>query len=170
MLFDDERVSSPVFARAPASRAARSQRERMRFIVSSRNKTPASLIPSAQDKSKINSIGDATVFMNTKFVLSAALILSSASAALASAESNLDKTQNAREWAEHLGNNQRHEMAFASNNYDSPDWAPVYVAPSAITCPTLEGYPDCHPDARASGSDYSSRHPVTNRSQHQRRP
>jgi hypothetical protein len=110
------------------------------------------------------------VFMNTKIALSAALILGFASAALASAESNLDETLSAREWAEYLGNNQKHEMAFASNNYDSPDWAPVYAAPTAIPCPTLEGYPDCHPDARASWSEYSSRHPATNRSQHQRRP
>jgi hypothetical protein len=39
-------------------------------------------------------------------------------------------------------------------------------AHSAITCPTLEGYPDCHPDERASSSvdSTASRHPLGNRS------
>jgi hypothetical protein len=39
---------------------------------------------------------------------------------------------------------------------------------SAITCPTLEGYPDCHPDDRASSSVYSTnpRHPIGDRSRH----
>src|ERR1700746_1261430 len=27
--------------------------------------------------------------------------------------------------------------AVASNNYDSPDWAPVHVSPRAAPCPTL---------------------------------
>jgi hypothetical protein len=42
------------------------------------------------------------------------------------------------------------------------------AARSAITCPTLEGYPDCHPDDRASSSAYStnSRRPVSDRSRH----
>jgi hypothetical protein len=37
---------------------------------------------------------------------------------------------------------------------------------SATTCPTLEGYPDCHPDDRASSSVYSTnpRRPVSDRS------
>jgi len=41
---------------------------------------------------------------------------------------------------------------------------------SAVTCPALEGYPDCHPDARAFWMEYStnSRHP--GRSPYQRRP
>jgi hypothetical protein len=39
-------------------------------------------------------------------------------------------------------------------------------AQSAITCPTLEGYPDCHPDDRGSSSVHStnSRRPVSDRS------
>ena len=39
-------------------------------------------------------------------------------------------------------------------------------ARSPITCPVLEGYPDCHPDSRASSSPYSthSRRPVSDRS------
>jgi len=41
-------------------------------------------------------------------------------------------------------------------------------AQSTITCPTLEGYPDCHPDGRAPSSVYStnSQHPVSDRSRH----
>jgi hypothetical protein len=41
-------------------------------------------------------------------------------------------------------------------------------AQSAITCPTLEGYPDCHPDDRASSSVHSthSRRPASDRSRH----
>ena len=43
---------------------------------------------------------------------------------------------------------------------------------SNITCPALEGYPDCHPDDRAPWAKYStnSRRPVAAHSQHQRRP
>jgi len=43
---------------------------------------------------------------------------------------------------------------------------------STITCPALEGYPDCHPDDRAPWAKYStdSRRPVAARSQHQRGP
>jgi hypothetical protein len=39
---------------------------------------------------------------------------------------------------------------------------------STITCPTLEGYPDCHPDGRASWTLYSTnpRRPVTDPSRH----
>jgi hypothetical protein len=43
----------------------------------------------------------------------------------------------------------------------------------AITCPTLEGYPDCHPDDRASWTTIYSTHsprPVTDPSRHQRGP
>ena len=41
-------------------------------------------------------------------------------------------------------------------------------AQGAISCPTLEGYPDCHPDDRASRSTYStnSRRPVSDHSRH----
>jgi hypothetical protein len=39
-------------------------------------------------------------------------------------------------------------------------------AQGAIACPTLEGYPDCHPDDRASSraDSTSSRRPVSDRS------
>ena len=38
----------------------------------------------------------------------------------------------------------------------------------AIICPTLEGYPDCHPDGRAPWSLYSTdfRRPVTDHYRH----
>jgi len=41
-------------------------------------------------------------------------------------------------------------------------------AQSVISCPTLEGYPDCHPDDRASSSVHStnSRRPVSDHSRH----
>jgi hypothetical protein len=42
------------------------------------------------------------------------------------------------------------EQALASNNYDSPLWAPVYVPQSGPPCSALEGYPDCHPDSYPS--------------------
>jgi hypothetical protein len=101
-------------------------------------------------------------------ILAGTLILGSASATLASTETNPGGPQGAREWTEHLGD-QSHQMALASNNYHSFDWAPPTDAtPGATTCPALEGYPDCHPDARPG--EYSSGHPEPNRSQFQRRP
>lgn len=64
------------------------------------------------------------------------------------------------------------EQALASNTYDSPDWAQVYVTPSVDHCPTLEGYPDCHPDSHASWGEYSTgpRHPMSRNSSYRRRP
>jgi hypothetical protein len=71
------------------------------------------------------------MFIKTKIAIAAALIVGTASAALANdVETNLNG--------------------------------------STITCPTLEGYPDCHPDGRASWTLYStsSRRPVTDPSRH----
>ena len=84
----------------------------------------------------------------TKITLAAAFILSAASAAFANGQT------------------------LASNNYDSPAWAYVYAPPSATFCPTLEGYPDCHPDSHASGDEYSAgrRLPTNGRSSYERRP
>ena len=41
-------------------------------------------------------------------------------------------------------------------------------AQGAITCPALEGYPDCHPDDRAlwTGHSTNSRRSVSGRSRH----
>lgn len=63
-------------------------------------------------------------------------------------------------------------QVLASNNYDRADWAQVYVAPSVGLCPTLEGYPDCHPDSLPSWGGYSasSKYPASKHSSHQRRP
>ena len=64
------------------------------------------------------------------------------------------------------------EQTLASNNYDSPDWAQVYAAPSVAPCPALEGYPDCHADSHASWGDSSpgQRRSVSKHSSYQRRP
>ena len=40
---------------------------------------------------------------------------------------------------------------------------------STIACPTLEGYPDCHPDGRASWTLYSTTGEVMARSRGMRR-
>jgi hypothetical protein len=72
------------------------------------------------------------MFTNTKIALTAALILSAASAALANdIETNPSEAQSAREWAAYLGQTDKHEREslFVSNTYDSPDWAPVYAGP-----------------------------------------
>jgi hypothetical protein len=63
-------------------------------------------------------------------------------------------------------------QALASNNYDSPDWTPAYAVPRATYCPTLEGYPDCHPDSHASWDQHSvtPTHPLSGRSAHPSRP
>jgi hypothetical protein len=73
------------------------------------------------------------VCTNTKIALAAVLILGAASAALANdVETSPSEPQSAREWAQYLGQKQKHENVLAFNG-----------------CPTLEGYPDCHPDGRA---------------------
>ena len=67
------------------------------------------------------------MFTNTKIALAAALFVGAASAALANdVETNPSSAQSAREWAQYLGQNHKHENMFASNTYDSPDWAPIY--------------------------------------------
>lgn len=38
----------------------------------------------------------------------------------------------------------------------SADWAQIYVSSSVAPCPTLEGYPDCHPDSHLSWGEYSA--------------
>ena len=80
------------------------------------------------------------MFINMKITLAAALVPGAASAALANdIDVNPSSTQSAREWAQYLGQKQKHENWFASN-----------------ACPELEGYPDCHPDGSASWTQYST--------------
>jgi hypothetical protein len=72
--------------------------------------------------------------INARLTLAAVIVLGAASAALANdIETNPSEAQSAREWAAYLGQTHGHkrEMVFASNTYDSPDWAPVYVEPTA---------------------------------------
>ena len=83
------------------------------------------------------------MFTNTKIALAAALVLGAASAALANdVETNPSSAQSAREWAEYLGQNQKQENRFASNTYDSPDWAPIYSGPSVGREPRVGVYRD----------------------------
>jgi opacity protein-like surface antigen len=80
------------------------------------------------------------MFTNTKIALAAALIVGAASAALANdVETNPSSAQSAREWAEYLGQNQKHEK-FASNTYDSPDWAPIYSGSTIRREPAASAY------------------------------
>jgi hypothetical protein len=77
------------------------------------------------------------MFTNTKIALAAALVLGTASAALANdVETNPSSAQSAREWAQYLGQKQKHEDRFASNTYDSPDWAPIYSGSTSRREPT----------------------------------
>lgn len=80
------------------------------------------------------------MFTNTKIALAAAFVLGAASAALANdIDVNPSSAPSAQEWAQNLGQEQKHENTFASS-----------------TCPALEGYPDCHPDGSVSWSLYST--------------
>jgi hypothetical protein len=94
--------------------------------------------------STVNAEGETTMPTFTKITLVTAFILGAGSAAFPS------------------------EQALAWNNYDSPD----SMQPSVAPCPTLEGYPDCHPDSQASWGEYSSgpSHPVSKHPSHKRRP
>ena len=77
---------------------------------------------------------------HTKIALAAVLILGAVSAALANdVETSPSEPQSARERAQYLGQKQKHENVLAFNG-----------------CPTLEGYPDCHPDGGASRTLYST--------------
>ena len=89
-----------------------------------------------------------TMFTHTKIAFAAASILAAASSVLPEAR------------------------AFSANNYDSPDWTPSYAAPRTTYCPALEGYPDCHPDSRASWDQHSvtPMHLLSGRSSHHSRP
>jgi hypothetical protein len=81
------------------------------------------------------------MFTNTKIALVATLILGAASAALANdVETNPSSAQSAREWAQYLGQKQQHENRFASNTYDSADWAPVYAGSTIRREPTANAY------------------------------
>jgi hypothetical protein len=93
--------------------------------------------------------------INIKIALSAALILTVASAALANDLDPGASGISARKWSEHPGHGQK--KAPASSGYvgsqlvpGSTVWrewgAAGQAAPNASSCPWLEGYPDCHPE------------------------
>jgi hypothetical protein len=80
------------------------------------------------------------VLTNTKIAVAVAFVLGAASAALANdIDVNPSSGQSVRQWAQYLGQKQKHENAFAYN-----------------TCPAFEGYPDCHSDDSASWAQYST--------------
>jgi hypothetical protein len=86
------------------------------------------------------------MFTNMKIALAAALVVGAASTAMANdVETNPSSAQSAREWAETLGQKHRHENTFASNTYDSPDWAPIYSGSTIRREPTA-GAPERNAD------------------------
>jgi hypothetical protein len=149
------------------------------------NKIQRSLVSCVEGQIRtINRTGDRTVFIHAKIALSAFLILFAASAAMANdLETSPAGTQSARKWSDYPDHTQTRGKAVASNSYDGPDWE--RVSGSAIwrqsdagkeqnanssTCPWLEGYPDCHPDAvHQPDIQPPRRHPITDPSRHQRR-
>jgi hypothetical protein len=92
------------------------------------------------------------MFTKTKAALAAALVLGTASAALA------DDAQGMRQWVDFVAQSQKPQNAFAPRSYESLDRASVSASRtirrtpkaagpahvSTVPCPTLEGYPDCH--------------------------
>lgn len=91
---------------------------------------------------------------NMKIALTAGLILGAASAALANdIETNPSEAQSAREWAAYLGQRREHkqESIFVSNNYDSPDWAPVYAGPTIRHAPRASAHKSADRYVRVPG-------------------
>ena len=99
------------------------------------------------------------MYLNKKALLSAALILGAASEALANGlHIRQDGLSSAEEWLDHREQTQIHASAPASNR-GRLSWARARsvskiwpdlskgAQPGAavVTCPSMEGYPDCHP-------------------------
>jgi hypothetical protein len=97
------------------------------------------------------------MFTNTKIALAAGLVLSAASATLANdIDVNPSSAQSAREWTEYVGQKPTHGNAFASNTYDSPDWAPIYAGSTIRSEPTASAYErNSEAPARVPGSRLS---------------
>jgi hypothetical protein len=86
---------------------------------------------------------------NTKIALSAALLLAATSATLA------NDGISAAKFSEHLGHGQKKALALTSYGRLRPvpgstirlEWGTLArPIPNASSCPSLEGYPDCHPE------------------------
>jgi hypothetical protein len=89
------------------------------------------------------------MFTNMKIALAAAIVVGAASTAIANdVETNPSSAQSAREWSETQGQKHRHEVSFASNTYDSPDWAPIYSGS------TIRREPTAGASERTSGEFY----------------
>jgi hypothetical protein len=112
--------------------------------------------------------GDTLMFTNTKIALAAAVVLGFAGASAASDNNSGDyhggfaipgSTYGVNPvhhpgWFGKARSSGRANKAFGytpvrsnkhmARHYDNSDWAPVYATPSGTSCPTLEGYPDCH--------------------------
>ena len=98
------------------------------------------------------------MYLNKKALLSAALILGAASEALANGlHIPQDGVSSAEEWLDHREQTQIHASAPASNR-GGLSWARVRPeskiwrdlskgarSANVLTCPSMEGYPDCHP-------------------------
>jgi hypothetical protein len=96
------------------------------------------------------------VFIHTKIVVSAFTVLFATSAAMANAfETSPARTQSAPKWSDYPDRMQTRGRHAASNS----------------TCPWLEGYPDCHPDAvPQSDIEPARQHPNADPLRHQHTP
>jgi len=102
------------------------------------------------------------MYINKKTLLLATLILGAASQALADGLDIYPVTiQTTQQWSSPRRQSQTHVKALASD-HGSPGWTGVHpestisrgnraarpARANVATCPWLEGYPDCHPDAQ----------------------
>ena len=102
------------------------------------------------------------MYINKKTLLLAALILGADSEASADGLDFYRGTiQSTQQWSNTRRQSQTHSKALASD-HGSPGWASVdpestisrerraarRPGANVATCPSLEGYPDCHPDAQ----------------------
>ena len=102
------------------------------------------------------------MYINRKALLLVALILGAASEALADGLDSYQVTiQSTQQWSSPRRQSQTHAKTLASD-HGSLGWASVHPqstisgerraarrpGANVATCPWLEGYPDCHPDAQ----------------------
>ena len=75
----------------------------------------------------------------TKMALAGALVVGAASAALAWKDGDHQSGGYQAQTRQDIKNARRPKADAAAYGF-----APIYVRPNTIPCPTLEGYPDCH--------------------------